>query len=86
MPPTANDEIFRKVQLDAFNRLLWPQRQRSNLYLDHRLLQAGQTVGRDVALDRPTIVVFADDEPWATTPPDPSIRKSTRNSLRFLNK
>ena len=65
MPSTATDQIFETVQIDAFNRLRWRERQTSNLFLDRRTLQPGQLLGRDVVLDRPTLLVFADDEPGA---------------------
>ncbi len=65
MPTSAHDQFVDAIRLDAFNRLRWRQRHTSNLYLDRRLLQSGDTLGLDVTLDRPTIVVFADDEPSA---------------------
>ena len=65
MPTSPRDQFFDAIQIDAVNRLRWRQRQTSNLYLDRRLLQSGETLGLDVTLDRPTTVVFADDAPGA---------------------
>jgi hypothetical protein len=65
MPFTHTDHLFDAVQAHAFNRLPWPWRQTSNLYLDRRILNAGETLHQDVTLDRPTVLVFADDKPAA---------------------
>ena len=63
-----HERIFEQVQEHAVRRLRWPQRQTANLYLDRRVIERGAMIGPEhmkVVTERPTILVFVDEEPLA---------------------
>ena len=56
------------VRMHAFDELSWSQRNATNLSLAHRVIEKGETVGPEhqkIKADRPSFLVFADDEPRA---------------------
>jgi hypothetical protein len=60
--------VLDKVRDDAFGSLSSLQRTRTNLYLDTRVYKAGELVGprrQNIAPRRPSVLVFADDDPLA---------------------
>jgi hypothetical protein len=60
--------LFDRVRTHAFLNLPWEKRQTTNLYLDERIYSAGEVIGpkrQNIVADRPSILVFADDEPFA---------------------
>jgi len=62
----AETVILSKIKSDAFHQLSWRERQGTNLYIHGHVLDSGARVGPsgfDLILDRPTILVFADEEP-----------------------
>jgi hypothetical protein len=68
MARKAQDEIFGAVQEHAFRTLPAERRQTTNLLLDHRVYEKGEKVGPEfqrITVDRPSILVFADDDPLA---------------------
>jgi Peptidase C13 family len=68
MPDLSEEDVFELVKAKAFRRLTPKQTRNTNLYLDQRVRQAGETLGpkiQKITLDAPSILVFADDEPQA---------------------
>jgi hypothetical protein len=63
MSTAETSQLFEIVQTHAFNSLSWHGRHTSNLYLDHRIVSPGELLGQNITVDRPTILVFLDDEP-----------------------
>lgn len=60
--------LFDRVRTHAFLHLPWEKRQTTNLYLDERIYSAGEVIGpkrQNIVAERPSILVFADDEPLA---------------------
>jgi Peptidase C13 family len=61
-------EPFDRVREHAFSALSLRQRTGTNLYLDERIYQSGETIGprrQQITTRRPSILVFADDDPMA---------------------
>src|SRR2546427_312624 len=62
------ETIFERIRVDAFEELFSSQRIGTNLSLAQRVIERGETVGPPhykVKADRPSILVFADDDPHA---------------------
>lgn len=60
--------LFDRVKTHAFLKLPWEKRQTTNLYLDERIYSEGEVIGpkrQNIVANRPSILVFADDEPFA---------------------
>jgi hypothetical protein len=68
MSSNQNEALFDRVRTHAFQQLSWQRRQTTNLHLDRRIYRAGEPIGpkrQRIVAERPTILVFADDEPRA---------------------
>ncbi len=68
MPTLKRSEVFERVQRHAFEQLEWNRRQATNLYLDSKAYESGAQIGpprEHLTLDRPSLLVFSDDEPGA---------------------
>jgi hypothetical protein len=68
VPAKLTPDILNRVRNDAFERLSFRQRETTNLHLDERIYDKGETVGprrQEIIAERPSILVFADDEPKA---------------------
>ena len=66
MPDQKFESILQTVRTHAFNRLAFDKRSTTNLHLDERIIPAGETIGprrQQIATRRPSILVFADDQP-----------------------
>ena len=64
----ASDAIVERVRIHAFCALSFTQRATTNLHLDRRIYRAGDLIGPDfqgIVASRPTLLVFADDDPRA---------------------
>jgi hypothetical protein len=60
--------VFARVRNHAFEQLEWEKRRMTNLYWDTRVFEPGTKIGparEKVIVDRPSILVFADDNPQA---------------------
>jgi hypothetical protein len=68
MPDKLDQKIIDRVRMDAYERLSFRQRETTNLHLDERIYAKGETIGprrQEIIAQRPSILVFADDEPSA---------------------
>jgi hypothetical protein len=68
MATQKRSAIFDRVREHAFRQLDWQKRATTNLYLDSRVFESGERIGperEEAYADRPSILVFADDEPLA---------------------
>ncbi|MGH7023354.1 MAG: C13 family peptidase [Caulobacteraceae bacterium] len=68
MPTRETPTIQEKIRAHAFGRLSYDQRQRTNLYASEHVFEAGEPIGPDfqkITAARPSLVVFADDNPRA---------------------
>ena len=68
MADKRNHQLFERVRAHAFRTLSFEQRQTTNLHLDERIYKKGETIGpprQKILAQRPTILVFADDDPRA---------------------
>jgi hypothetical protein len=68
MPDTDNSPILESVRQHAVRQLPYAKQQTTNLHLDSRIYNQGETIGpafQKIVADRPSILVFADDEPRA---------------------
>ena len=69
MPSTeGNDHLFEVIRDRAFQTVGPARLGHVNLYLDQRVLRAGEQLGpvfHDLRTPRPSVLVFADDEPRA---------------------
>jgi len=68
MATRKRSPAFDRIRTHAFNQLDWQRRQATNLYLDERVYEAGEMIGprrQKIVADRQSILVFADDEPFA---------------------
>src|SRR5688572_3965255 len=57
-----------RVREHAFSTLSVRQRTRTNLYVDERIYESGETIGprrQEISTRRPSLLVFADDDPMA---------------------
>ncbi|PWT86705.1 MAG: hypothetical protein C5B58_00970 [Acidobacteria bacterium] len=64
----APTERFDMVKNDAFSMLSAGQRRATNLYIDRRVYKTGELIGprrQQIKAGRPSILVFADDDPMA---------------------
>jgi hypothetical protein len=68
MADMDEEDVFERVKATAFRRLSSKQRAKTNLHLDLRVHQTGETLGpriQKITVDEPSILVFADDDPLA---------------------
>lgn len=68
MSAKGNEQVLERVRNHAFQRLSLAQRETTNLYLDEHVYQKGETIGpifQKIVTQKPSILVFADDEPRA---------------------
>lgn len=68
MPDTISQSVLESVQSHAFGRLSVAQQKTTNLHIDMRIYERGQTIGPEfqkIVAPQSSIVVFADDEPRA---------------------
>lgn len=68
MPENQQEAIFHRVSADAYTRLSPQQQQSTNLYLDQRIREKGETLGPEfqkITVNKPSVLVFADDHPLA---------------------
>ena len=66
MPDAKFESILQNVRAHAFNQLPFDKRTTTNLHVDERIIPAGETIGpgrQQIATRRPSILVFADDQP-----------------------
>jgi hypothetical protein len=62
------DPVLQRVRTHAFSSLSFEKRETTNLHLDDHIYKKGERIGpefQDIVAKRPTILVFADDEPRA---------------------
>lgn len=68
MPARPTSEVLNRVRNDAFGRLSFRQRETTNLHLDERIYDRGETIGprrQKIVAEHSSILVFADDQPRA---------------------
>lgn len=68
MATQKRSEIFDRVRQHAFTQLDWQKRKSTNLYIDTRVYESGERIGperEEAFTDRASILVFADDDPFA---------------------
>jgi hypothetical protein len=68
MPNSQNEQLFEQVRAHAYRRLAFEKQEITNLYLDERIYQEGERIGPErqkIIAQRPSILVFADDDPRA---------------------
>src|SRR5262249_9895005 len=68
VPMALNETLAHRVRAHAFGTLTFDRREMVNLYLDERIYNQGETIGpahQEIVAQRPSILVFADDEPGA---------------------
>jgi hypothetical protein len=68
MPREIESQILERIKQHALNRLLPAQIQRTNLSVNRQIVEAGEQFGpptQRMTAERPTLVVFADDDPLA---------------------
>jgi hypothetical protein len=68
MATRPDETVLQRVRAHAFNSLSFEKRQKTNLHLDDRVYNEGETIGPEfqkIVAQRPSILVFADDEPHA---------------------
>jgi hypothetical protein len=62
------EPILQRVRAHAVGHLPFDARTKTNLYVDERIIPAGETIGprrQKIAAGRPSVLVFADDQPTA---------------------
>ena len=68
MATQERSQVFDRVRDHAFQQLEWQKRQTTNLYLSTHVFETGMKIGparEKIVADRPTVLVFADDNPQA---------------------
>lgn len=68
MPREIESQLLEKIKQHAATRLLSTQIQRTNLSVNRHIFEAGEQFGpptQRMTAERPTLVVFADDDPTA---------------------
>jgi len=68
MPAEKNEQMLQRVREHAFSSLSFNRQETTNLHLDEHIYQEGETIGPDfqkIVAYRPSILVFADDDPRA---------------------
>jgi len=68
MQATEHHQLFDRVRAHAFRQLSQSKLHTTNLYLDERVYPEGEVIGpkrQNIVASRPTILVFADDDPHA---------------------
>jgi hypothetical protein len=64
----GDSSVLKQVRIHAYESLSFEKRQTTNLHLDKHIYQAGEKIGpafQKISVRRPSILVFADDEPRA---------------------
>src|SRR5690349_6881650 len=83
MPAFGDDrEMFGAIRDRAFLAVSPERLGHVNLYLDQRVLRAGEQLGpafQDLRAPRPSVLVFADDEPRPTSATPAATCSSTPN-------
>jgi hypothetical protein len=62
------ESILQHVRTHTFQQLAFDKRAKTNLYVDERVIPSGETIGpgrQKIVTKRPSILVFADDQPDA---------------------
>src|SRR5882724_9438411 len=65
---TIDERMTRRIQEDAFRSLPGARIHSTNLHIDVDVREAGRHIGPEVdkiVVERPTVVVFVDEEPLA---------------------
>jgi hypothetical protein len=65
---TKREELFEGVRAHAFRELSAQKQQTTNLYLDEKVHEKGETLGpafQKIVVQKPSLLVFADDAPHA---------------------
>lgn len=68
MATRPDDAAFERARTHAFANLSYEKRGKTNLYLDEHVYEEGEKIGPEIqkiVARRPSILVFADDEPRA---------------------
>jgi hypothetical protein len=68
MPREIESQLLERIKQHAVTRLLPSQTQHTNLSVNRQIIEAGQHFGpptQRLTAERPTLVVFADDDPLA---------------------
>ncbi len=68
MASEINKKLLGIVQTHAFQRLTYAQQETTNLYVDMHIYKADEVIGpkfQKITASKPSILVFADDEPRA---------------------
>jgi hypothetical protein len=68
MAHIEGNESAARIRAHAFNSLTPERRQRTNLYLDQRIYEKGETLGpafQKLVVPKRSVLVFADDDPLA---------------------
>jgi hypothetical protein len=68
MPGKISKKVLQSVQSHAFGHLSLAQRETTNLYIDMRIYEKGETIGpafQKIVAPESSVLVFADDEPQA---------------------
>jgi hypothetical protein len=68
MPAEDTQQLFQRVRNQAFRSLSFEKRETTNLHLDEHIYGEGETIGpkfQKIVASRPSILVFADDDPHA---------------------
>src|SRR6266567_2051299 len=68
MADERNEQILHRVRTHAFSTLTFDKRETTNLHLDEHVYEKGERIGpefQEIVADRPSILVFADEDPRA---------------------
>jgi hypothetical protein len=68
MADVGKDQILQRVRTHAFNSLPFDRREKTNLHLDEHIYKEGEKIGpafQKITAQKPSILVFADDNPHA---------------------
>jgi|SRR5579859_3201516 len=68
MSAQDTNPLLQRIQTHAYDQLSFEQQARTNLYLDARVIQPGETIGprrQQIVVNRPAHLVFVDEHPNA---------------------
>jgi hypothetical protein len=68
MSVKISESVMQRIQSHAFEQLSFAQRETTNLHIDTRVYEKGETIGpkmQKITAPQSSILVFADDEPQA---------------------
>lgn len=68
MPTERQEHVLQRVRLHAFENLPFHMRETTNLHLDEHIYEKGEHIGpafQKAIVEKPSILVFADDNPRA---------------------